>query len=423
MQSPWIRTRETHGDNCYANPDEEKALFNAISTIETAAALSDGHYSFSFCKPEQDKPYGSKKTIQGAYLSKDKNNLEGHVKNEDEQRHLTVVYAVARSVQVELASPKEQADLPTFVRRGINTRHLPTWMKEIYKRDFFGNEVFNAKLWGVAGTALQKLESLALYQVRAQQKAADKRKSFKTNTTTHEMMAFAINPNNGCYWYSKMYDYGFEEPWDMVELLIDNLTDEPAIMAQFLNFAVNNVIYMLGTTGRDHLSQKLNDFFKEKLPMTYDEFWKKINEEQAIPGLQNKPTFKQILGFLQNDPSFLYAILNEVIKDSKRSLSNVRDLFGVMNTLYLLIPNQRPFVNWSPTGKDNEIELKDHNDKELAQKFPLSSLSHTYNNKDHATVLIPKKTTPQTLIDWVKATQREQETGITLTPGYISSWM
>ena len=418
-----IRTRETHGDNCYANPAEEKALFNAISTIETAAALSDGHYSFSFCKREQDKPYGSKKTIQGAYLSKDKNTLEGHVKNEDEQRHLTVVYSVTRSVQAQLASQKEQADLPTFVRRGINSRHLPTWMKEIYKRDFFGNVAFNAKLWSVAAASWQRLESLALYKVRAQQKAIDKRKSFKTNTPpAYEMMAFAINPNHGCAWYSRRCDYGYEEPWDMVELLIDNLLDEPKLMAELLELMMNMAVYGDFDKG-DRLLQKTGSFLEEKLSITIDDFWKEIRKEKDISKFQDKAIFKKILAFFQKNPSFLYEILDGIIQTSKANLSYVRDLWGVMSVIRGLTSNQRPIIEWSPTEKDGEIELKDDNDKELAKKSPLLSLSHTYSNKDHATVLIPSETTPQTLVDWVKATQREQETGITLTQGYIRSWM
>ena len=418
-----IRTRETHGDNCYANPDEEKTLFNAISTIETAAALADGHYSFSFCTHDQDKPYHSKKTIQGSYLSQDKQTLEGQIQNKDEQHHLTVVYAVARSVQAQLASPKEQTDLPTFVRRGINSRHLPTWMKEIYKRDFFDNAAFNAKLGGVAGTARQKLESLALYKVRSQQKAADKRKTFKTNTTpTHEMMAFAINPNHGCAWYSKIYDYGYEEPWDMVELLIDNLLDEPGFMAELLFIVVSKAVCFPGTTECDHLSEKTDTFFEKKLSITIDDFWKESGKEKDTSE-KDTAIFKKILAFFQKNPSFLYEILDEIIQTSKANLSDVRNVNVIASLIQGLPLNQRPFIEWNPTGKDNEIELRGYWYKELAEEHPLLSLSHTYSNSDHATVLIPGETTPQTFSDWVKATQREQDTGITLTPTYISSWM
>ncbi len=333
------------------------------------------------------------------------------------------MYAVARSVQAQLASPKEQTDLPTFVRRGINSRHPPTWMKEIYKRDFFDNPAFNAKLGGVAAASWQRLESLALYGVRFQQKEADKRKSFKTNTTpAYEMMAFAINPNHGCAWYSRRCDYGYEEPWDMVELLIDNLLDEPKLMTELLELMMNMAVYGDFDKG-DRLLQKTDAFFKEKLSMTLDTFWEKIRKETAIPKFQDKAAFKQILAFFQKDPSFLYEILDEIIQSSKANLSYVRDVCGVMSVIRGLTSNQRPFIEWSPTGKDNEIELKDHDDKESAKKSPLSLLSHTYGNKNHATVLIPSETTPQTLVDWVKATQREQDTGITLTPAHISSWM
>ena len=155
--------------------------------------------------------------------------------------------------------------------------------------------------------------------------------------------------------------------------------------------------------------------------MSLEAVYEKTQKEQGK--LQNTLTFKQILVFFQRDPSFFYYIIKEIIKDSKNSLSCIRDVSTILSLISMLRLNQKPFIEWSPTGKDNEIELKDHDDKESAKKSPLSLLSHTYGNKNHATVLIPGETTPQTLIDWVKATQREQDTGITLTPTYISSWM
>ena len=414
-----IRTHQSHGDKCYANMAEREVLFNAISTVEMAAALGDGHYSFSFCSHEQDKPSGGKKKIPGAYISEDTRTLEGRVKDIEEQKHLTMVYALARAIHANLASAKTEENLPIFIRRGVNSRHLPLWMKQIYKGYFYDNKAFNSQVWNIIRGSEEKLKSLKLYQVRAQQKNKDMRKSFKIkNKPSEEMMAFATNPNHGCYWYATSYDYGYEEPWDMIELLIDNLPDEPDLIASFLQYIVEGFYY--DNHKRELLRKKTDTFFTKNFSLTLDRFWQQVGNGLEM---EKKPIFQKISFFLQKDPSFLYEILDDIIKESKQNLYRIR-MVGT-NLPFLiqeLILNQRQVIEWRPTQDNKEIELRGFYQDLVAGK-PLLEFNHVYSNKNHATALIPKEITTQSIIDWVKATQREKETGIKLTPHYITNWM
>ncbi len=269
-----LRSRKTHGGNYKANDTERTILINAIAYIETAAALIDGHFSFHFCKREQTQPYGATKTIPGTYRDEDSRTLEAMAANGnltlEEQRHLTIVYALSRATQLKVENDATPyTEFSAYIRRTINSQHLPNFMREVYKKDLMTSAQFMEMLkkqdnpWDLVNFDSPLLK---LVEHRRAEKINDKRLAFETQKlrveikeysehlgesvfmpkeerqSKEKMQVYAVPPNHGCQWYAVYSIYGYEQPWDLIDLTIDNIADEQELAAEFVKMHLINFV-------------------------------------------------------------------------------------------------------------------------------------------------------------------------------------
>ncbi len=422
-----------------ANDTERAILINAITYIETAAALVDGHFFFHFCEREKGL-WSSERPIPGTYRDENARTLEAMAADGrlslEQQKHLTSVYAFARATQLRIEN-STTTDLPVYIRRTINSRHLPSFMREIYKREMMPSPRFKAEIdaqlspWSLINLGTPALK---LVTTREGEKSRDLRHTLatkilkieieeynkdikcltrvdkETRDTEEEMQFFAVPPNHGCEWYAAYSIYGYEQPCDLLDLMIDNLADEPGFVTEFVSGCIKTFWISSDMTDWPRLQTQIKTFVLMKS--------KTEEEKTEIRRIFNSPNVQEEWSkseFVQwcADIDFIKNVLAYYRIDSV-NLSNARNMQN-LGPLSLFLSHQRDCVTWRKKEGEGNILFG----KVLQTQ---GEFRHQYSGRDHATILVSKETTPQTLIDWVKATQRERVTGTTLTDSYISSW-
>ncbi len=422
-----------------ANDTERAILINAITYIETAAALVDGHFSFHFCEREKGL-WSGERPIPGTYRDENARTLEAMAADGrlslEQQKHLTSVYAFARVTQLRIEN-STTTDLPVYIRRTINSRHLPSFMREIYKREMMPLPRFKAEIdaqlspWSLINLGTPALK---LIKTRATEKNADSRHTLVTETlkidveeyneefkqlmnvlketreTKEEMQLYAVPPNHGCWWYATHSIYGYEQPCDLLDLMIDNLADEPEFVHNFVNWCIKTFWISSDMTDGGRLQKQTQTFLLKKAQT--EEEKTEIRRIFNAPNVQEEWEKSKFVQWC-TDINFIKDIL-EYYRTYSVNLSNARNIRNLAD-LSLFLSHQRDCITWKKKeGEGNKLFGK----VEQTQ----GEFRHQYHSKNHANVLVPKLTTPQTLVDWVKATQRERVTGTTLTDSYISSW-
>ena len=426
-----IRTRQTHGDKYLANEAERAILISAIGTIETIASLVDGNFSFHFCSRTPSKPKSYIKKNAGAYRTENAETLNrmaaNNVLKPEEQAHITTVYAIARATQLRIENQDvKNQEIPYFVRMTINSRHLPNFMREIYKQDIWQSSSFRVILQDTKilpnPWTLIDFESpqLGIVQTLVTLKETDnnKRRSYsnlkikivsKSEITVDEKLDLYYVPRDGaCYWYVNHTIYGYELPSDILELIQDNLIEGEN--EEFREILIDNILSLFFYVCIDEKERPKNEkeYFQEMLKKKHS-----LKEEKILNSLISQKELKYRLP--ESEYRELFTVSSECLRQiMEYYIDLLRKSLG--ETIYLQPPAlvARPFLrpernrlNWGGfSSLSTTFEYDEQFKNELFFKY-----SHQHHDHIHASVLVPRTTTPRTLVDWVKAVTREKVTG------------
>jgi hypothetical protein len=392
-----LRSKKTHPGNYKANGSETAALINAIAYIETAATLVDANFSYHFCSREQIRPGGSKINILGAYRSEsaeilNKMAVEGTL-NFEQQAHLTTVYALARATQLRIAKHNIMSgELPIYIRKTINSRNLPNFMKDIYKSNLINSDNFETTLkdqlnpWDLIDFKNPQLKLISIQRdIKEKIKKDQIYPAFSGTPAINgcgNMQRFDVIDNGACFWYTNNSIYGDEEPWDVIDLVIDNLRDQEDLREK-LKSGIQNGFVFTGTS---------SDFT--------------VLQEQALNSLK-RPDLS-----LDKQIEELKKVLEFCKKLIQEKMDNVREMQYFSSLSDLLHP-KREIIIWEPvydfTASDVKIDKLETRET-LDQSQLIYSKNH-YHNRGHVDILVPEKTqTPQILVDWIKARETEKKT-------------
>ena len=143
-----------------------------------------------------------------------------------QKMHRTTVFAIARASQILVENRNAtNTDIATLIRRDLNSRYMPAWMREAYNR----SKMLKAFDYRAELYEHTSLESLPLATSRLKERGAEQRNGSRPKFTItlteehkeeikightekglpfaedafpldrHEFEAFAINPDGACF--------------------------------------------------------------------------------------------------------------------------------------------------------------------------------------------------------------------------------
>lgn len=419
-----------------ATHQEQEAIIKTIVTTETAAMLVDGAYDFKFNDTAYRLPSGSL--------------------NEREKVHYGYIFCLTQTTHLLVENPLFiQEDIALLLRRRACSRHVPTWIKDIFESNL------SQVNWEVYVKPYISLANFALKETRLQERIIDQetRKNFSVTLTggqikeveqfhtrkrsqfdqsatlkpsTFKVDLFAISTATyQCTYYACQGPYGHYAARDFGKDIVDNFDSDPQLKALVRRSVTGDMRlspdfleeeslpYTFRSIARNFLKQKLGKKFQDIAQKFTD-----LDKNKRSQLYKQDPSGKKY----DEAQSEIIKEFDEVIEDSilkqlveKETSANTTTSFVPFIIAYPDIISYLYGLNIYNFQKESASVLK-------INPYGCSVLHSTgrniyiYSSGRHASQLISAENTVENLVAYIKAKEHENRYRVNANTSYISSW-